>query len=281
MRTDLHLHTTASDGRWTPERTVTGVEAEGIRLFAVADHDTIESVKPLLRLIQGKPLGFLPAVEISTMDQGRLLHVLGYGIDPDHPELLAFLKENHAQLAGTDDEDIQQLIDLGYPLSYEEYLTYDYDRTRGGFKSLNFLIDKGLVKDAHDFFHTIRAQLNHRWPDFVPPAHAAAVIRSASGQPVLAHPGASFAKYGGVTPENLDPLLEQGIAGLECYSQYHDAETTECCLAWCEQHGLLITGGSDYHGGFVGRQLGVPEVDSAQLRLGALEAAIVWGTNGI
>ncbi len=273
MRTDLHIHTTASDGRWTPERLIAGVLAEGIELFAVTDHDTVDNVLSTEALAREAGLAFLRGVEISTTatEHGNgLFHILGYGIDPTHPELLPRLDENRLKLEGTDDDDIRQLIKMGYPINWEEYEAYTYDRERGGFKSLNFMLDKGLCADVRAFFNDIRAKLNHRWPTFLTPAEAVALIRAAGGVPVLAHPGMSLEHTGGVHAETLAPFLEAGIAGIECYSQYHDAETTAACIAFCRQHGILITGGSDYHGGFVNRKLGHPVVDSSELVLGQL-----------
>lgn len=277
MRTDLHLHTTASDGCWGPEQIVAGVAAEGIRLFAVTDHDSVANVAPTQALLPGTGLAFLTGVEISATDNGTLLHILGYGIDVTYAPLLMQLAENTALLQATDDEDIRQLIARGYPVSWEDYATYTYDRARGGFKSLNFLLDRGICSSAEDFFERIRKKLEHRWPTFPPPAHIAALIRAAGGVPILAHPSASLKKRGGVTEATLAPLLEWGIDGVECYSQYHDAETTAFCLKWCRRHDLLITGGSDYHGDFMGRQLGVPLVYTTDLRLGALEARLIVG----
>ena len=66
------------------------------------------------------------------------------------------------------------------------------------------------------------------------------------------------------------PLVRAGVAGMECYSQYHDAELMAFCARFCRQRGLLVTGGSDFHGGFVGRQLGVPVVTTEELELGEL-----------
>ena len=106
------------------------------------------------------------------------------------------------------------------------------------------------------------------WPPFPHPADAVAVIREAGGEPILAHPSASLHQVG-VTEETLRPFLDFGIAGLECYACTHDEATTRFCLDWCERRDLLITGGSDSHGGVVGRELGLPVVDTADLRLGS------------
>jgi predicted metal-dependent phosphoesterase TrpH len=274
VRADLHIHTTASDGRWLPHQVVEGCLAEGIGLLAVADHDASDSVLATEALALEAGLAFLRGVEISSMAGDTMLHILGYGIDPSDPVLHGVLFENRIKIEAVDDDDIRGLIDLGYDIDYQAYLAYDYDRTRGGFKSLNFCIDRGFCRDAHDFFDNIRSQLNHRWPDFVLPREAISAIRGAGGIPVLAHPAASLKGHGGLNDRSLAPLLDAGIGGLECYSQYHDAATTAYCVDWCLQHDLVITGGSDYHGGYVGRALGVPVVDTSQLRLGPLEDAI-------
>ncbi|MBN1262490.1 MAG: PHP domain-containing protein [Anaerolineae bacterium] len=275
MRADLHIHTTASDGRWTAKQLVEGVLAEGIALFAVTDHDSVGNIAPVMALLDGAGLAFLPGVEVSTLQAGNVFHILGYGIDPTHGPLLALLNEHETKLREVDDEDMRDLIALGFPIDWEDYVAYTYDRTRGGFKSLNYLIDLGLCDGPKDFFARIRELLHHRWPDFAPPGAASAMIRQAGGVPILAHPGASFMKLGGVTGDNLHSALAWGIAGVECYSQYHDPETTAFCVDWCTRHDLLITGGSDYHGGLVNRQLGKPFVDTDQLRLGELEDKIM------
>ena len=274
VRADLHIHTTASDSRWTPEKVVAGCKAEGIGLLAVADHDSVDAVLATEKLALKAGLSFLRAVEISTVAGDDMLHILGYGIDPTDAVLRGLLAENRAKFLRANEREIAGLIALGHDLDYEEFLAYDYDRTRGGFKSLNYCLDKGVCTSPNDFFTRLRRLLNHPWPDVVHPREAIRAIRGAGGIPVLAHPGVSLKNSGGVTEETLAPLLADGIGGLEAYSQYHDHVTTSFCIDWCESHSLVITGGSDYHGGFVGRQLGIPMVDTAQLQLGLLEALI-------
>ena len=279
MRTDLHLHTTASDGRWTPEQVVAGVQATGIGLFAVTDHDSTGSVRATETLARAAGLAFLRGVEVSTMTEehdagGRMLHVLGYGIDLDNQPLQALITANDARLRATDDANIRDLIDLGYTIDFEDYTNYKYNRARGGWKSLNFLIDRGFCTGAHDFFADLWPTMRHHWPDFAHPAKAAAAIRAAGGVPVLAHPGASFGPDG-FTEEDLNAALAYNIAGVECYSYAHDVAMTALCVDWCTRHNLLITGGSDYHGGFAGRHLGIPSVDTSRLRLGRLEDQII------
>ena len=277
QRADLHIHTTASDGRWTPEQVVAGCLAEGIELLAVADHDAVDNVLATEAPALEAGLAFLRAAEIGALSGGRLLHILGYGIDPTDPLLLGLLRENTALFEAADDATIRGLIALGYDLDYEAYLAYTYDRTRGGFKALNFCLDQGVAADAKDFMRNTRPQLNLGWPPLRPPRDVIDTIRRAGGYAILAHPGASLP----IDIEQLDAaadaladLVDDGLAGVECYSQYHDVATAAFCVDWCLERDLIITGGSDYHGGFVGRRLGVPIVDTGQLHLGPLEPLI-------
>jgi predicted metal-dependent phosphoesterase TrpH len=283
MRTDLHIHTVASDGCWTPGQVVAEVQARGIGLFAVADHDSIASVAAARALAHDAGLAFLRGVEVSTLVDGALFHVLAYGFDIQSPVLTALLQDNAAKLAKNGDDDVYYLAASGSAIDLDEYAAYTYDRTRGGWRALNFLIDRGLCIDVRDYFHNLAPHIPVKQPSFPHPAEAIAVIRQAGGVPVLAHPGVSLRRAAectqrssmGITEEALDPFLDFGIAGLECYSHYHDETSTRFFLDWCNRHGLLITGGSDCHGGFVGRELGVPVVDVADLRLGELEERIV------
>ena len=276
MRVDLHIHTTASDGRWTPQEVVERVQAAGIGLFAVADHDAVDNLRPTAEEARRAGLAFLPAVEISARLNGREVHILAYGIDPDHPDLKWLVESNRALLEWANEETLRRLAKAGYPIDLKAYEDYQYDPSRGGWKALNYLIDLGICRDVRDFFDRLYVE-PYRPPDpeFPHPGEVAAVVQDAGGVPVLAHPGMSL-RGQGITPESLVPFLESGIAGLECYSFYHDPQTTRACLSFCARYDLLITGGSDCHGGFANRQLGVPPVYLGDLRLGPLVERVLW-----
>jgi len=274
MRTDLHIHTVASDGCWTPERLIVELQARGIGFFAVADHDSVTSVPEAERLAREAGLAFLRGVEVSTVLEGHLFHVLAYGFDLGNPAFAALLRENRAKLNQASDDVLHRLAAAGYGVDLDDYAIYEYARTRGGWKALNFLIDRGFCTGVEDYFRNLIAHLPNELPPFPHPAEAVAAIREAGGVPILAHLGLSL-RHAGITDQALRPLLDCGIAGLECYSHYHDETTTRACLDWCRRQDLLITGGSDCHGGFVERELGIPSVDMADLRLGELEERVV------
>jgi len=275
MRADLHIHTTASDGRWTPKQVVQRVREAGIGLFAVADHDSVAHVLPTAEHARRAGVAFLPAVEISAQVNGTGVHILAYGVDPTHPDLNRMLEANAARLNWINEETLRRLAKAGYPVDLKAYAAYQHDPSRGGWKALNYLIDIGLCRDVYDFLERLFVDpIRPPSPDFPHPAEVADLVRAAGGLPVLAHPGMSLRQHG-IDEKTLAPFLEFGIAGLECYSSYHDPQTTRACLTFCARHDLLITGGSDCHGGFAGRQLGIPPVDTKDLQLGPLEARIL------
>ncbi len=271
-KVDLHIHTLASDGTWTPAETVAAVRAAGIGLFAVTDHDSAASVAEACRLAAEAGLGFLAGVEISTTLAGHLFHILGYGIDPENPALGRILAANTALMEEVDHDSIRKLVAAGLPVDYGEFCAYEHDPRRGGWKSLAYLIDKGLCTGVADFFADLfTAERGIVFPAFPHPAKAIAAIKAAGGVPVLAHPGSDF--HGPALEDTLNMFAAQAIEGVECFHLCHDAATTRRAVEWCDRQGLLITGGSDCHGGFVpGRRLGVPDIRLGQLRLGGLAA---------
>jgi predicted metal-dependent phosphoesterase TrpH len=274
MRADLHIHTTASDGCWGPERVVAEVQARSIGLFAVTDHDVIGNVAPVEALAHEAGLAFLRGVEVSSWLDEHYFHILAYGFEADAHSFFALLRENRAKMMESNREVIHKLIAREYSIDPEDFEAYSYDQTRGGWKALNFLIDRGLCTGVKDYFEDLKVGPPQIYRTFPHPAEAITAIKEAGGVPVLAHPGATL-KDVGVTAETLQPLLDFGIAGLECYHRHNDEATTRFCLAWCACHDLIVTVGSDCHGGLVDRELGFPPIDTADLRLGELEERII------
>jgi predicted metal-dependent phosphoesterase TrpH len=275
MRVDLHIHSTASDSRWSPQRIVEEVLNLGIGLFAIADHDTVAAVPAGEALASAAGVGFLRNVEVSARLNGRLFHILAFDIDPDDPSLASLLAANRAALEQLDEVRLHALMAEGYPIGMEEYSAYEHDCTRGGWKLLSYLIDRGVCTGPSDFFRRIDPQLALGSAQFADLRDVLETIRQASGVPVVAHPGGSVGQAG-LSDEALRPLLDSGIAGLECSSPYHDATATRWCLDWCRRHALLVTAGSDDHGGFVARQLGVPRAELEDLHLGGLLDRVRW-----
>ncbi len=267
-RADLHLHTTASDGRWPPGQLIDEVQRAGIGLFSVTDHDSLGSLAEVSQLVRGSGLCFLPGVELSARLDGQVYHLLAYGFDVNDSGLVELVAENNARLTSADDVVVDLLAEAGYSVSPGDYAGYRWDRRRGGWKALNYLIDQGLCRDTRDYFERLLRGIDRPDPDFPSPEEIVSMVWRAGGVAILAHPGASF--YNGLSVSQLDQLVDMGVAGLECYSFHHDEEATRGFVSYCLDRNLLITGGSDCHGGFVGRPLGVPLIYSRDLKLGDL-----------
>jgi predicted metal-dependent phosphoesterase TrpH len=274
VRVDLHIHTTASDGCWTPEEAVSQVLANGIGLFAVTDHDSVGSLALVSELVAGTGVGFLPGVELSARQNGQTYHLLAYGLDPTNPELRDLVEDNNRSLLSASDRAVERLVEAGYPVSMSDYDAYQWDRGRGGWKALNFLIDRGLCQDVSSYFGELFGhQIAHPEAEFPPPEEVIDVAASAGALVILAHPGAAWSN--GLDDSKLDALVDTGLSGLECYSSYHSQDQAEAFRAYCDERRLLVTGGSDCHGGFVNRELGVPVVWQQDLRLGPLAERVV------
>ena len=273
LRADLHLHTTASDGRWTPEELLTKVRQAGIGLFAITDHDSMGSLAEAVELVRGSGLGLLPGVELSAQTEGQWYHLLAYGFDPADRDLVDLVRANGARLAKAGDSAVRLLVDAGYSISLDEYSTYSWDRRRGGWKALNFLVDLGYCHDVRSYFDELFVDFVHPKPEFPASEEIVSVVRQAGGVTVLAHPKLYFDN--GLDVQRLDQLVDIGVEGMECFSSYHDTTATQELLDYCRRCRLLITGGSDCHGGFVGRALGMPLIHVSDLDLGVLKEKVI------
>ena len=208
LRVDLHLHTTASDGRWPPEQLIDEVLGAGIGFFAVTDHDSLGSLAETADLVRGSGLRFLPGVELSSRLNGQTYHLLAYGFEPENKCLNELASANNARLTGSSDEAIRLIADTGQPVSIEEYACYSWDRRRGGWKGLNYLIDKGICSDVHEYFR-IFDEIGHPEAEFPLVDEVVNIVHQASGVVVLAHPGAS--SYNGADLERLALLVVQPV----------------------------------------------------------------------
>lgn len=267
MKVDLHLHTSASDGTWSPEDLIKNIIDSGIEIFSVTDHDSVENIEAVSGLAREESLTFFKGVEINTFKDGQVFHILGYNIDTNDETLNNILLKNRVFLEERNEESITVLSEKGHPVSRDEYNGYRNNPGRGGWKALNYAIDKGLCRTYKDFF-TLFGENRELLPvdGFVKPEAAISSIKEAGGITVLAHPGSGV--YGSDYYYVVTAALDMGIEGIECYHPENRPRVTEYCLEICKNNRLYITGGSDCHGDFVKeRRLGKPVIDLDQLAL--------------
>lgn len=243
MRIDLHTHTTASDGTASPQELVALAAAVGIGVLAVADHDTTDSVDPVTTLAAPAGIEVIPAVELNTDIEDSEVHVLGYFIDHHQPWLQEFLTMLRSGRANRAAKMVEKLNALGIKIEYAQVAGYAQGAV-GRPHVARALVEAGVVKTFEEAFNKY---IGRQGPAYVErlrvtPADAVRTIARAGGIPVLAHPG------WGARDDLIPELMEAGLEGIEVYYPDHTPAMTMHYLRLAEQYGLLMTGGTDFHG---------------------------------
>lgn len=237
------MHSVRSDGEWEPARLVAEAQREGLRAVALTDHDTTEGLEEAFAA--GRELGVevIAGVEISTW-LGADVHVLAYGFDPSFPALASLFGDARAARRTRAERMVERLVELGKPISFDSVLREAGDGAIGRPHVARALAKSGQVGSVREAFDRF---LGDGKPACVgkmkvTPEEAVSAIRAAGGVTVAAHPGC----YGGT--EGLAPLLMAGIDGVEVNHSLHDPALVERLRTYADEHGLLKTGGSDFHG---------------------------------
>jgi len=258
-RMDMHMHSIASDGCKNNDQLIIELMAKDISLFALTDHDTFEGVEEMVYKAKKAGLTCLPGVEVSSTYDGMEFHLLVYNFDKNNKAFRDLLQDNLRTRQAYDVDLIEGLIAADTPrVSRQAYDAFEDDPYQGGWRSINYLKSIGLVVEFPDYLN-----LCHCIPPmkFHNPQRVIQVAHQAGGTVVLAHPSSN--QPGGLNNRILDDFIAYGLDGIECYSQYHKTpEEVKYYLDYCKKHDLLVSGGSDYHGGYTGRRLGHPEVTS-------------------
>ncbi len=265
-KVDLHIHTCASDGSWSPEEVVKNIDLNDIKIFAVSDHDAVASVARISELVdEREDLTYIKAVEISVIHHKREYHILTYNIDETNPVFMKLLEENQAIREDYNEKTIAYVGLKHKHISIQGYKNYKYNPYQGGWKAYSYLFDTKTIQGIHDYFDITDGfdyPKNFHSPEVVLP-----ILNKLGYTTILAHPPA-YTKGDLLDIKELDYWRELGIQGLECYSQYlKDFDNSKYYTDYCHKHKLVITGGSDCHGGFVGRKLCYPLVTEDMITL--------------
>jgi 3',5'-nucleoside bisphosphate phosphatase len=244
---DLHTHTTASDGEYTPSQLVAHASRTGLTALAVTDHDSISGLAEArtAAIASRRPFDVLTGVEVTTRHEGHEVHLLGYFFDPSHESLLQMLEAIRSSRRRRFQAIFQwlgslQVVPAGY--SSETIETRVDSLTRRHVASA--LLDLGVVPTRHEAF---RRYLHHL-PDSVPElelpttAEAIAVLRSAGGITSLAHPAAD------VDSARLEEFAATGLAAVEVDFPNVSYSRSQELRRAANELGLRTTGGSDCHG---------------------------------
>lgn len=247
---DLHVHTTASDGMLTPSGLVAYASRKGLEAVAITDHDTIDGVAEAGEAGIREGVEVVPGVEISAQYEGGTLHILGYYIDGESSELRKGLEIVQEARRRRNPRLIRNLQNLGIDISLDEVTRAAAGGQVGRPHVAQVLVTKGYVKDSRQAFcKYLQKGAAAYEPKFrLPPAEALSLIRSAGGIAVLAHPFTLDCK----TEFDLDgfvgTLADQGLEGIEVYYPEHSVDREQLYARVARRRGLLLTGGSDFHG---------------------------------
>jgi 3',5'-nucleoside bisphosphate phosphatase len=262
-RVDLHLHSTASDGRLTPAQLVAAVAAAGVSIMALTDHDTVAGIPDAAAACDRAGIELVPGIEITAVENKRDVHLLGYFVEvraggfasrnppdedrrPPATEFETFLEAQREVRLGRIEEIVRRLSSLGMPLDLATLLAGEGPAGRSVGRPV---VARALV--AHGYVASV-TEAFERWlgtgcPAFVPRAGAPVAqvidtIHRAGGLASLAHPGRTR------LDERLEEFCASGLDALEVFHSDHDADAVVWYRQRARELGLLMSGGSDFHG---------------------------------
>ncbi|MDH4140558.1 MAG: PHP domain-containing protein [Coriobacteriia bacterium] len=244
MLLDLHVHTAASDGSLPADEIVRRASAAGLAALAITDHDSVDGIQSALKAAESTDILVIPGVELSAVHENRDVHILGYFVNHTDATFLETLERLRVARRERASIMVETLAEAGFELSLDEVLLLAEGASVGRSHVARVLVERGHADSMADAFERF---IGRGRPYYVPkpvarPASAISTILDAGGLPVLAHPGVT-----GID-DAIPDLVAAGLVGLEAYHAEHDISQRRRYESLAGQMGLIVTGGSDYHG---------------------------------
>jgi len=241
---DLHVHTRISDGFFTAEDAVEQAHRAGLAALAIADHDSIDGIQAAIWAGKKYGVEIIPAVELSSGIDNHELHIVGYYIDWQNKWFRDKLRVFQDARRDRARKIVERLGELGMDVPYNLVIALE-GGVVGRPHIAQAMVIRGYVETTDEAFDKYlgagKPACVAKYP--LSPAGAIKLIKKAGGLPVLVHP--VFAHVDDMLPK----LVEDGLGGIEVYHSKHDAKVTKHYTRLARKYGLLITGGSDSHGG--------------------------------
>lgn len=261
MKTDLHIHSNASsDGQFSIQEIMRMAAEQDIDVMAITDHDTMDSVEEALLLGHRAGIQVIRGVEVFSQQEGKLLHILGYGLLPEYPAMRRLLDKVANNRKENISEQFRIIREHGYEI--DEQAVFDYASSKAllpsayaygllvNHKNADKPVLFGMKPIGKDIIALSKKLFSVGKPlyanEFIPKAKdVISTIHICGGVAILAHPGLDL-KHDEVNI--LNKLIELGLDGVECFHPSHSHEQAMRYLRYCEEHKLLWTCGSDFHG---------------------------------
>ena len=243
---DLHSHTNESDGTCSPEELIAEAVRAGVTTLGITDHDTFKGHDLAAPFARQAGVELICGIELSTKLHGHSVHLLGYFFHTDAlGEFRTWILDQQAARRDRNIRLVARLRELGFDITLEEAES----RGRGMTARPHFaqiMVEKGYVKNYREAFdqyldESAKGYVYRREAQF---AEGVAIIRKAGGIASLAHP----VRVNGDIPALMPELCESGLTAIEAYHSDHTQADTELYLGLAKHYGLLVTGGSDFHG---------------------------------
>jgi len=284
---DLHIHSSfSSDGEFSPGEIVKMSKKMGLQVISITDHNSIKGVKPGMEAAEAVGLTLIPGIEIDCLFDDLNLHVLGYNIDIENPAFLAIEKNAIEQEFAFFPKLITRLQELGFHVQQEDVLKFvskpipceedvgEYlihsAKNRDDLRLLPYR--EGGTRDDNPLFNFYLdfcsygkpAYIDRQYPEL---GSVVQIITDSGGIPILAHPGESLPD-----PDKLlQPVIKEGILGIEVFSSYHTPEMTRYFKSKADELDILFTCGSDFHG------KNKPAIALGSVECSGMEAHILQG----
>jgi predicted metal-dependent phosphoesterase TrpH len=241
---DLHMHSTASDGSDAPEAVAALAERNGLAVISLTDHDSLEGIPAAAARAESAGIRLIPGVELSVHEEGTDVHLLAYGFDPGDPDLVQAIARYKDARRERARKILARLKGLGIRVPLETVEEIARGGAIGRPHVAEALLQAGHIETFNEAFQRF---LGAHAPAYVAKAvvrleEAVRVVKDAGGVTVLAHPGT-------LNRDHLIPgWARRGLDGIEVWHAKHDAAAIARYQGYAKLHGLLMTGGSDYHG---------------------------------
>lgn len=241
IEADLHIHTTASDGEYTPAEILAAARRLKLKAIAITDHDSVDNTEKALEAGVKAGLQVIPGVEISCVYSGEEIHILGYFMDIKDRRLRELLGELRQSRHHRLERMLSKANKMGFRLKPEDI---EYDGVPGRAHLGRALVKKGYVRDMTEAFSRYLKLGGPLYVEryHISPREIMEVIRGAGGVTSLAHPGLLRER------KLVGEMISHGVEGLEVFYPLHTRKQVKEFKALAEKHDLALTGGSDFHG---------------------------------
>lgn len=242
---DLHIHTIFSDGLFTPEEVVARATQLGFSAVAITDHDSVDGIDRAIRAVRGKGIEIVPGAELSCDVNGNDVHILGYYFNHHRPALQDFFVRVRQSRLERAEKMVQKLAEMGVKVSFARVRELAGVGAVGRPHLAQAMVEAGVVANLSEAFERY---IGYHAPAYIPkmrltPAQAVGFIHENGGLAVVAHP----ATYG--NDDLLYQVIAAGVDGIEVWHPEHNERMVAHYLEVATKNRLLVTGGSDCHGG--------------------------------